>query len=128
MISLIIQEMTNKKDTMIDYIKEKATESTKVDMKIGKEIMYKNNTHHQKITKTTDIKRDTQNHPLDLHHPLLLARHQEEAVVGTIKGTMKTEVENIPKDKIEKEIKFMLEEKKVDTVKMKTDKRIDLMV
>lgn len=128
MINLILIEMTNKKDMMTDIMKEEVPISLKVDMNTGNEIMFKNNTHHQKITMITDIKKDTQSPPLDHHPHLLPVRHQGEVVAETIKGIMKTEVDNIQKDKKEKEIKFMSEEKKVNTVKMKTDKRIDLMV
>lgn len=120
--------MTNKKDMMTDIMKEKVLISMIVDMKTGNEIMFKNNTHHQKITMITDIKRDTQSPPPDHHPHLLPVRHQGEVVAETIKDIMKTEVDNIQKDKREKEIKFMLEEKKVNIVKMKSDKRIELTV
>ena len=128
MINLILIEMTNKKDMMTDIMKEEVPISLKVDMNTGNEIMFKNNTHHQKIMRITNIKRDTQSPPLDHRPHLLPVHHQGEVVAETIKGTMKTEVDNIQKDKKEKGIKFILEGKKVNTVKMKTDKRIDLMV
>lgn len=98
-------------------MKEKATKSMKVDMTIGNEIMFKKNIH-QEITKTPDIKRDTQSHLLDHHHHLLPARYQGVAVAGTTKDTMKTEVGIIQKDKKENE----------NIMKMKVDRRADLMM
>jgi len=101
---------------MVNQMKEKATKSMKADMMIENEIMFKKNIH-QEITKTPDIKRDTQSHLLDHHHPLLPARYQGVAVAGTTKDTMKTEVGIIQKDKKENE----------NITKMKVDRREDLM-